>query len=326
MKLRLSAALIVGASLIAAQASSVQAEAIKIGIMNFGPHPVLDAVVNGFKDGMAKRGYVEGKNVVYNYTHASFKPNLLQQGLAKIKAGNPNLVVTVTTPVSQAAKKMFADKGVPQVFTAVTDPIAAGLTPSWSKGGNNITGASDQQDMDGVFAFMRKLLPNAKKIGVPFNPGEANDASLAKTMEAMAPKHGFSILKVGVDKTSDIPVRTQSLMGKVDTVFILPSNLISPATPALVSVTRRHKIPVIDYSPSSTKKHQTLASYTVDWSGIGGITAGLAVAILQGKSAASLAPVKPKAEAHQAYISGKRLKALGIKLPGSLANCDCVLK
>jgi putative tryptophan/tyrosine transport system substrate-binding protein len=323
MKFRLMAALLAGTALFATQ---VNAEAIKIGIANFGPHPVLDSVVKGFKDGMTKRGYVEGKNVVYNYTHASFKPNLLPQALAKIQAGKPKLVVTVTTPVSQAGKKMFADKGIPQVFTAVTDPIAAGLTPSWTKGGNNITGASDQQDMDGVFAFMRKLLPNAKKIGVPFNPGEANDASLVKTMEQMAPKHGFSITKVGVDKTSDIPVRTQFLMGKVDTVFILPSNLISPATPALVSVTRRHKIPVIDYSPSSTKEHQTLASYTVDWSGIGDITAGLADKILKGGSAASMAPVKPKAEAHQAYISGKRLSALGMKLPGSLAGCNCVLK
>jgi putative ABC transport system substrate-binding protein len=293
--------------------------------MNFGPHPVLDAVVKGFKDGMAKRGYKEGGNVVYNYTHASFKPNLLPQGLAKIRAGNPDLVITVTTPVSQAAKKMFADKGIPQVFTAVTDPVAAGLTPSWTKGGNNITGASDQQDMDGVFAFMRKLLPNAKRIGLPFNPGEANDASLVKTMEALAPKYGFSIVKVGVDKTSDIPVRTQSLMGKVDVVFVLPSNLISPALPALVSVTRRNKIPVVDYSPSSTKKHQSLASYTVDWSGIGDITAGLAVSILKGKSAASLAPVKPKAEAHRAFISAKRLKALGLKLPDSLASCNCVV-
>ena len=323
MKFRLIAALLAGTSFFATQAI---AEPVKIGIANFGPHPVLDSVVKGFKDGMTKRGYVEGKNVVYNYTHASFKPNLLPQALAKIQAGKPKLVVTVTTPVSQAGKKMFADKGIPQVFTAVTDPVAAGLTPSWSKGGNNITGASDQQDMDGVFAFMRKLLPNAKKIGVPFNPGEANDASLVKTMEKMAPKHGFSITKVGVDKTSDIPVRTQFLMGKVDTVFILPSNLISPATPALVSVTRRHKIPVVDYSPSSTKKHQTLASYTVDWSGIGSITAGLAVKILKGGSASSMAPVKPKAEAHQAFISGKRLSALGMKLPGSLVSCNCVLK
>lgn len=317
------AALLAGTSLFAVQAL---AEPIKIGIANFGPHPVLDSVVQGFKDGMTKRGYKEGTDVVYAYTHASFKPNLLPQALAKIQAAKPKLVVTVTTPVSQAGKKMFADKGIPQVFTAVTDPVKAGLTPSWTQGGKNITGASDLQDMDGVFAFMRKLLPNAKRIGVPFNPGEANDASLVSSMEKMAPKHGFSITKVGVDKTSDIPVRTQSLMGKVDTVFILPSNLISPATPALVSVTRRHKIPVIDYSPSSTKEHQTLASYTVDWSGIGGITAGLAVDILKGGNAASMAPVKPKAEAHRAYISAKRLNALGMELPGSLAGCGCILK
>jgi putative ABC transport system substrate-binding protein len=115
-------------------------------------------------------------------------------------------------------------------------------------------------------------------------------------------------------------------MGKVDTVFVLPSNLISPAVPALVAVTRRNKVPVIDYSPTSTKAHQTLASYTVDWSGIGGITAGLAVNILKGGDASAMAPVKPKAEAHQGFISGKRLKALGMKLPSSLAGCDCIVK
>ena len=124
MKIRLMAALLAGTAFFAAQAN---AEPVKIGIANFGPHPVLDSVVKGFKDGMTKRGYVEGKNVVYNYTHASFKPNLLPQALAKIQAGKPKLVVTVTTPVSQAGKKMFA--GIPYRDEFVKLPVAIRSIP-----------------------------------------------------------------------------------------------------------------------------------------------------------------------------------------------------
>jgi putative tryptophan/tyrosine transport system substrate-binding protein len=312
--------------LVGVNPSIADAKAIKVGILNYGPHPSLNAVVLGFKAGMAKRGYIEGGNIVYNYSHTSFKMSFLSQGLAKIRAGRPDIVMTVTGQVSKPAKRIFADAGVPLVFAAVTDPVTAGLTPSWTKGGANITGTSDRHDMTSVLAFIRKLLPKARTIGIPFNPKDDGDTALINKLGSIAARYGFSIVTTAVEITSNIPTRIQSLVGKVDTIFILPSKLIAPAMPSVIAITQRHKIPVINYAAITTQNHLTLASYTINWSLLGDLTADLAVRILKGKSAVSLAPIKPNADTHQAFISSKRLKALGLTLPTSLADCDCVVK
>jgi putative tryptophan/tyrosine transport system substrate-binding protein len=302
------------------------AKAIKVGILNFGPHPSLNAVVLGFKAGMAKRGYIEGGNIVYNYSHTSFKMSFLPQGLAKIRAGRPDIVITVTGQVSKPANKIFADAGVPLVFAAVTDPVTEGLTPSWTKGGTNITGTSDQHDMASALAFIRELLPKAQAIGIPFNSNDARDTAHVNDLAAPTAKYGFSIVTSDIESATNIPARIQSLVGKVDTIFILPSKLIAPAIPSIVAITQKHKIPVINYAAITTQNHQTLASYTINWSLLGDQTADLAVRILNGKSAALLAPIKPNADTHQAFISNKRLKALGMTLLASLGDCNCVVK
>ncbi|WP_275575793.1 ABC transporter substrate binding protein, partial [Stenotrophomonas maltophilia] len=78
-------------------------------------------------------------------------------------------IYTVTTPVSQIAKQQLAGSGINIVFTAVTDPVAAKLVPSWEAGDTGITGSSDLQDVAAVMEFTKKLLPEAKRFGVPYN-------------------------------------------------------------------------------------------------------------------------------------------------------------
>ena len=95
----------------------------------------------------------------------------------EIEATKPALILSITTPVSQNIKNQLGGKGIPVVFSAVTDPVAAGLVPSWESGDANMTGASDALDINATLAFARKLLPDAKVFGVPYNPGEANDAA-----------------------------------------------------------------------------------------------------------------------------------------------------
>ena len=87
--------------------------------------------------------------------------------IAKLQADQPKIIYTITTPVSQIAKKALAGSGITIVFSAVTDPVAAKLVPSWDAGDEGMTGATDLQDMAAVLAFTQKLLPNAKRLGVP---------------------------------------------------------------------------------------------------------------------------------------------------------------
>ncbi|HBN51575.1 MAG TPA: ABC transporter, partial [Thalassospira sp.] len=187
--------LLIAGTMIAAM-NSASAEPIKVGIANFGEHPQLNASIAGFKEAMAANGFAEGTDVVYSESHTNFDASLVPQMIAKLQAENPKLIYTITTPVSQIAKKALAGSGIPIVFSAVTDPVAAKLVPSWDKGDDGMTGASDLQDIAAVLEFTHKFLPDAKRLALPYNPGEANDVALLEKVQELAPAAGFTVVPV----------------------------------------------------------------------------------------------------------------------------------
>ena len=227
------------AGALAAGISAAVADPIRIGVANFGEHPQLNAAIAGFKKSLADNGFVDGKDVVYTESHTNFDASLVPQMIAKLQAEQPKLMYTITTPVSQIAKKALAGSGITVVFSAVTDPVAAKLVPSWEAGDDGMTGATDLQDVAAVMEFTKKLLPNAKRLGVPYNPGEANDVALVEKIKEAAPAAGFEVVEVGIDNVNDIQQRIASLAGKVDVIYGPTSNLIQPAIPAVSAAARQ---------------------------------------------------------------------------------------
>src|SRR5688572_25040040 len=166
---------LVGAAMLLSGGAFAQTK--KVAIANFGPHGSLEQVIGGFKSALAEKGFVEGKNVTYDYSHCNFDPSLVPQVLTKLEAGKPDVMLTVTTPMTQAAVKIVRDQSIPIVFAPVTDPVAAGLVPSWEHGSARFVGASNMQSMEAVLGFARKLLGNVKSFGMLYNPGDANDVA-----------------------------------------------------------------------------------------------------------------------------------------------------
>ena len=196
-------------------ASTALADPIKIGIANFGEHPQLSSAIKGFKSALTEAGYVEGKDVVYSESHTNFDISLVPQMIAKLQAEKPKLIYTITTPVSQVAKKALWGSDIPVVFAAVTDPVEAKLVPSWDAGDKGMTGATDLQDVAAIMGFTKKLLPNASRFGVAYNPGEANDVALLRKFEEAAGAEGFTVVPVGIDNINDIQQRIIAFAGKV---------------------------------------------------------------------------------------------------------------
>src|SRR5436189_1103926 len=184
-----------------------------IALANFGEHPALRAAVNGFKAEVVRQGFVEGKDVAFDDQHINFDRTLIPQLLTNAQSKKPALIVAVTTPVAQSSIRVVTDKSIPIAFMSVVDPVVAKIVPAWDKGSDTHTGATLYPDFNASLAFVRQLLPNAKRLGIPFNPGEDNDISNMNEMRAAAPRHGFEIAEVGIDAAADIPQRLQSLQG-----------------------------------------------------------------------------------------------------------------
>lgn len=316
------AAGVMAGSLVAGTATAA-ADPIKIGIANFGEHPQLNASIAGFKKALADNGFAEGTDVVYTESHTNFDASLVPQMIAKLQAENPKLIYTVTTPVSQIAQKALAGSGIPIVFSAVTDPVAAKLTPSWDEGGDGITGASDLQDVAAVMTFAKKLLPNATRFGLPYNPGEANDVALLEKVKEAAPAAGFEVVEVGVDNVNDIQQRIASLAGKADVIYTPASNLLQPAIAAVSAAARQAGIPIVNSDDGAVRDGVVPASFAVNYEQVGENAGKIAAQILKGADPKTIAPSRPAYADHSPLISRKVAKDFGIDIPASLDDCNC---
>ncbi|MCR9136140.1 MAG: ABC transporter substrate-binding protein [Alphaproteobacteria bacterium] len=303
--------------------SGVMADGKKVAIANLGPHGALNAVVAGFKNGLEAGGYKEGDKVTFEYKDANFDPSVVAQMITALEATNPDLFLTVTTPITQASKRVVRDKSTPIVFAPVTDPIDAGLVPSWEKGSERFVGASNLQSMQTVFEFGKRLLGEIESVGLLYNPGDANDVVNVQYAQAAADEMGIKLNAVSVDTPNDIPVRVAALKG-VDFIYLIPSSMLQPSMPAVAAAANRDNIPVINASPVGVEDGNILASMSVSWFDVGRQAGLRAAKILDGSKPSELSVFRPKPEDHKALISSKRMDAMGMTLPDALSNCDCV--
>lgn len=296
-----------------------------IAIASFGDHPQLNAVAEGFKAEILDSGLKEGADVAFTQDHVNFDTTLVPQMISKIEVSNPALVLSITTPVSQNVKNQLGEKGIPLIFAAVTDPVAAKLVPSWKAGDTNMSGASDALDIDATLAFARKLFPDARTIGVPYNPGEANDAATLGLFKKFAEKNGFSVVEVGIDNTNEIQPRITALAGRADIIYGPSSNLIQPAISAVAAAANEAKIPLINSDAGPVREGVIPAAFEVSFEKIGHIAGALAVRALNGESLAGIAPAKPTYDDHKIVISKKAIAAIGAVIPDSFADCGCIV-
>lgn len=311
----------VGLALAVASSMAAAQQSPKVAVALFGPHPTLHQLIAGFKAELARQGFTP----TYDEGHVNFDRSLAPQLLQKLSAGNPDLMLTITTPLTQTAKQALATRKFPIVFGAVTDPVAAKLVPAWDKSDPLMTGGSNIPSMDATIGFIRQLMPNVKRLGFLYNPGDDADLSFLRNMEAAATTAGLQLVKVGVDNANDIPARVQSFQGRVDALMIPSSSLLIPAAPAIASVANRMKMPTFSPNTTNVAAHHFLGAMTVEYTALGTAVGKVAADILRGKKAGDIPVVMPTLAEHEMKLSGVRMKDLGIALPEALKNCNCVV-
>lgn len=302
------------------------ADPVKISIANFGEHPQLNAVAEGFKQEILGSGRVDGQDVVFTLDHVNFDTTLLPQMIAKIQSGAPALVLAITTPVSQNVLNQVRGSNVPLLFSAVTDPVAAGLVPSWDAGAPNMTGATDALDLDAALAFARALFPQARTFGVPYNPAEANDVATVELFRTHGAAHGFEIVAIGIDSTNDIQPRIAALAGKADVLYGPGSNLIQPAISAVAAAANEAGIPLINTDPTLVQEGVIPAAFGVSYEKIGHLVGRIALQALDGTDLATIPPQNPTAEDHEILISRAAMTKLGLTIPASFDDCGCIVE
>ena len=216
----------------------------RIGISQILTHPALDATREGIIAGLAEKGYIEGENIQYDYQNSEGDMSLVASIAQKFVSDKVDLIVSIATPNSQAAISAAEGTDIPVVFSAVTDPVGAGLISDWdSHPEENVTGVSDmivvQDDVELIIA----IVPSVKKIGTLYNAGESNSVFLVEKLKEACDAKGIEVVEKTVATSADVLAAAQSLVGQVDAIWVGTDNTVVTGLEALIGVCEDNDIP-----------------------------------------------------------------------------------
>lgn len=268
-----------------AQNVFAQEEAYSIGISQFAEHGSLDNCREGFLAGLAEAGIVEGENLTVSFDNAQADTGTAGQIADSYVSEGVDLICAIATPSAMSAYNSCLETEIPVVFTAISDPVAAGLAKEDGTPAGNVTGTSDKLPVEEQLKMIREILPEAEKIGILYTTSEANSISTIEEYKAIAGDYGFEIVETGINTLADVDMAAAEMVGKVDCISNLTDNTVVSALQTVLSYAGAAGIPVFG-SEVEQVKCGCLASMGIDYVALGRQTGAMAAAILKGESTA----------------------------------------
>ncbi|WP_300281939.1 ABC transporter substrate-binding protein [Peptacetobacter sp.] len=291
--------------------SSSKNETKKIGITQLVEHPALDQTKKGFIEGLEENGFKEGENIEIDFQNAQ-NDNPTSQTIASNFANDKkDLIFAISTPSAQAA--LNATKDIPIVFTAVTDPVEAGLVKSNESSENNVTGTSDAIPVEKSLELIKKFVPNVKTIGVVCNTSEINSKLQIDRLKKVAKKEGINVVDKGVTQANEVNQAVASIVKESDVIFTPTDNLVASSMPIITKIATENKIPVIG-SEKGHVENGALACNGISYKELGKKAGEMAAKILKGESKPSELSVVTLDDT-ETIINKNVMDELGIKNP-----------
>lgn len=149
-----------------------------------------------------------------------------------LKNQNVDIIVPIATPAAQSAKTVFDNSNMPIVFSAVSDPIAAGLTGADAQ---NITGVSNNIPAAEIVQLISHFQPDYQKIGFLYTSSETNSVSTINATKRYCDENNIAYEEASIANLSDLPAAVNTLLSKgVDALYTGNDNTIASAMPAIL--------------------------------------------------------------------------------------------
>jgi len=247
-----------------------------IGISKIVSHPALDAVEKGIQDELAALKI----SAEYDLQNANGDISTSSSIANKFQSEKVTLAVGIATPTSQSLVNTLKD--TPIVFSAVTDPVKAGLVKSLKKGEKWVTGVSDMTPVKQQIELLLKI-KKIKRLGHIYTSSEENAVVLAGIVKQACKELKIEYVETTVSKSSEVKQAAQSIIRRVDALYISTDNTVVSAMSAVADVAMKNKVPIMSADPSSAENYPVLAAWGFDYYKMGRVTGGLVAEILKGK-------------------------------------------
>ena len=281
-----------------------------VAIFNLVSHPILDQSVAGIKAELADRGYSDD-NIRFVEVNANGQMELLNAFAQELLASNPDVIVPVSTPVTQAVVQVAGQEQA-IVYSTVTNPDDVGMADNPA----NMTGVSDAVNYEANIDLIQELFPQASSIGIIYNAGERNSQFGVDRVREIVEGRNLTLALVTVSTSGEVADAAQSLSEVVDVFYIGSDNTVVSALASVLSVARERRLPVIASDVGSVEKG-ALAAVSVNYERVGREAGRLIARILDtGIAPGEIEPVFVRGDG--LVLNTEAAEALNFEFPGAV--------
>lgn len=288
----------------------------KIGISKLLAHPALDAIEEGIKDYLDSTGYA----FEYDVQNANGEVTAASQIAQVFKDEGTDLNIGIATPTAQALANVCVD--TPLIYSSVTNPTAAGLV---GKGMENIAGVSDMVPVAAHLSLIMQIVPELESLGMVYTSGEANGIVLMEAMKAAAEDEGVRLITASVANSSEVRMAAESIIDRVDAVYVATDNTVISAITALSDVCMAHRIPLFSADTTSSYGTDVLLAGGFDYYASGLLTGEIVERYLEGENLEDIGVVYLDQESLEIYLNMDVASALGLTIPESIADSAAIV-
>ena len=265
-----------------ASAENASGDVYKVGIVNYVDDASLNQIVENIQKELDAKG--EELGVIFDYENyydnAQGDSSVLNQIAADQVANNVDVVVAIASPVAIVMQTATDGTDIPVVFSAVTDPVGAGLVDSMDAPGGNITGTSDALDTASIMELMKAQNPQLAKIGLLYDTAQDSSELAIEEAKAWCEENQVEYVEKTGSTTEDIQLAADSLAAeKVDAVFTPTDNSIMTAELTIYETFADAGIPHY-CGADSFALNGAFCGYGVDYANLGVMTGDMVVDIL----------------------------------------------
>lgn len=233
-----------------------------IGVINFSPHQ--ETTVEGFQKGMTELGYVEGKNVIYIYEGATSDTDELDAVAQRLVKADVDLILSLTTPATQAAQQATAGTDIPVVFIPVTDPVRAGIVDSLTNPGGNITGITYSSQEGRRLEWLIQIDPTIEQVYIVYNPQDKSPVLALEAVSETTAQLGVELITREASTSEEIAAAFENIPAEVDAIFFLPDSVVNVRIQDWLELAIKLKLPTSIPNLGAVEDDGALTAYGID--------------------------------------------------------------
>ena len=298
----------------------------KVGIIQFVDDASLNQIEQNIEKELTAKSEEGGDTYVFDgYVYnGQADSTTLNQITTQLIDDGVDVIVPIATPAAQIVQAATEDNQIPVVFSAVSDPVGAGLAESMDAPGANITGTSDALNTNAILDLMFVANPDIKKVGLLYSQSEDSSKKPIEDAKAYLDEKGIEYVeKTGTNNTEVTQAADALIAAGVDAVFTPTDNTVMTAELAIYEKFIDAGIPHY-CGADSFALNGAFCGHGVDYAKLGVETADMVIEVLQGADPATT-PIKTF-DNGIATVNTETAEALGIDYSGFAELCTVVVE